>query len=142
MLVELIFWHNYPTFIYFYLITKELRAKCDDRMRCSQHGPHNICLPDIGECVCEQGYVSANTSEDCLPGRKLHEACQDATQCYVFMGPGSTCDNGKCRCRVEYTLVTKKTTGNRYGITLEKVCKPFAGDYLQKLHTSEIRPFN
>ncbi|XP_050319291.1 cell death abnormality protein 1 [Bactrocera neohumeralis] len=104
----------------------KLRAKCDDRMRCSQHGPHKICFPEVGECVCEQGYVSANTSEECLPGRKLHEDCQDASQCYAFMGPGATCEKGKCQCRVEYSIVTRKTKENRYSIALEKICTPLA----------------
>ncbi|XP_011186047.1 cell death abnormality protein 1 isoform X2 [Zeugodacus cucurbitae] len=101
----------------------KLRSKCNDKMDC---GPHKTCLPDIGECVCEPSYVSANTSEDCLPGRKLHEDCVDTTQCYAIMGPGAACENGKCRCREEYVIVTKKGTGHSYSVAMGSVCKPLA----------------
>ncbi|XP_054725167.1 cell death abnormality protein 1 [Anastrepha obliqua] len=80
--------------------------ECQNDRQCMLSGPNQFCLPEIGECVCKPGFISSNKSKHCLDRRRFNETCLESLQCHIPMGPGGSCENGKCRCKEEYALVT------------------------------------
>ncbi|XP_017485317.1 PREDICTED: multiple epidermal growth factor-like domains protein 10 [Rhagoletis zephyria] len=100
---------------------KVLGLKCTVENNCTEHGSHKICLQDIDECVCEQGYVRANDSKDCLPGKRIGENCVVTQQCNIKMGPGAVCEDGKCRCEEEYAVVKKQSDASPKELICERL---------------------
>lgn len=62
----------------------------------------------------------------CIANAIYNENCKDNIQCTKYLGPGGTCQNGKCMCSEKYTPfpALNVTSNDNYKIK----CYPFVGE--------------